>query len=52
LEKEAKPVAQKGYKESEENKKVIKQKIEKMLKDGVVKESSSPYPSLVVIVEK
>jgi hypothetical protein len=52
LEKKAKPVTQKEYRESKENKKVIKQEIEKMLKDGVVRESSGPYLSPVVIVKK
>jgi hypothetical protein len=52
LKKGAKPVTQNGYRKSEENKKVIKQEIEKMLKDGVVRESSSPYPSPVVFVKK
>jgi hypothetical protein len=52
LEKGAKLIAQKGYRESEENKKVIKEEVRKMLENGIIRESSSPYPSPVVIVGK
>lgn len=52
LEKGMKPKAQKGYRESEGNKKIIKEHVKKMLEDGIIKESTSPYPSPVVIVEK
>jgi len=52
LKKGAKLVSQKAYRESEENRKIIKGEIEKMLKDGIIRESKGSYPSPVVIVGK
>src|SRR5688572_17789224 len=52
LREEAKLTAQRAYRESEQNRKVIKNEITKMLKDGIIRESKSSYPSLVVIVGK
>jgi len=47
-----KPIAQKPYKTNDEKKKVIKEEIDKMLKEGIIKESHSPWASPVVIVIK
>jgi hypothetical protein len=46
------PIAQKPYKVNEQNGKIIREEIEKMLKDGVIRESRSPWASPVVIVTK
>ena len=42
----------KPYRESEENRKIIKQEVENMLKAGVIRESFSPWSSPVVLVGK
>jgi hypothetical protein len=47
-----KPITSKPYKTTLENKKIIKEEITKMLKEGIIKESCSPWSSPVVIVGK
>ena len=46
------PIASKPYKTTSENKKIIKQELEKIEKDGVIRSSHSPWSSPVVIVNK
>src|SRR5579862_411424 len=46
------PIAQKPYKANDEKREVIKKEIEKMLEDGIIKESYSPWASPVVIIIK
>ena len=50
--KDETPIMQKAYRESEENREIIKKEIDKMLKEGIIKESYSPWSSPVVIVNK
>ena len=47
-----KPFKINPYTTNPEQKKIIKNEIDKMLKDGVIRESKSPYASPVVIVTK
>jgi len=46
------PISQKPYKIDDKKRKIIKEEINKMLKDGIIKESQSPWSSPVVIVTK
>src|SRR5688572_28613134 len=52
LKEGAKLIVQQTYRKSEQNRKVIKDKIAKMLKDGIIRESKSSYSSPAVIVGK
>ena len=47
-----KPISSKPYKASPENKKIIKEELKKMEKDGIITQSYSPWSSPVVIVER
>ena len=47
-----KPIAWKQYRSGEEQKKIIKEEIEKMLKDGIIRKLRELWASPVVIVEK
>jgi len=47
-----KPVSRKPYRANEEKEKMIKEELDKMIKDGVVRESESPWSSPVVIIDK
>ncbi len=46
------PIAQKFYKENDEKKRIISEEIEKMEKDGIIRDSYSPWSSPVVLVGK
>jgi len=46
------PIKSQPYKTNQEKKRIIKEEIDKMIKDGVIKKSWSPWSSPVVIVEK
>ncbi|CAB4418807.1 unnamed protein product [Rhizophagus irregularis] len=50
--KDEMPISQKVYRESTENREIIKKEIDKMLKEGIIQESYSPWSSPVVIVNK
>ncbi|GET66926.1 hypothetical protein PTSG_12973 [Rhizophagus irregularis DAOM 181602=DAOM 197198] len=50
--KDETPINQKAYRESTENREIIKREIDKMLKEGIIQESCSPWSSPVVIVNK
>jgi hypothetical protein len=43
---------QRAYRESEETRKIIKDEVNKIFKNGVIRRSKSSYPLLVVIVGK
>jgi len=47
-----KPVNQPPYRTSPQEKRVIEQKVEKMLADGIIRHSKSPWASPVVLVKK
>jgi len=47
-----KPVSKKPYRANEKKEKMIKEELDKMIKDGVVRESESPWSSPVVIIDK
>src|SRR5262249_21006060 len=47
-----KPIAGRAYKESLEHKKLIKEHVDAMLKDGVIEPANGPWASPVVIVPK
>ena len=47
-----KPVSRKPYRANEEKEKMIKEELDKMIKDGVVRESESSWSSPVVIIDK
>src|SRR5436190_20054562 len=46
------PVSRKPYRANEEKEKLIKEELDKMIKDGVVRESESSWSSPVVIIDK
>src|SRR6266496_3888668 len=46
------PIAQRYYRTTPANKKIIEDEIEKMLRDGVIRKSEGPWASPVVIVTK
>ncbi|GBC13386.2 retroviral-like aspartic protease 1 [Rhizophagus irregularis DAOM 181602=DAOM 197198] len=50
--KDETPINQKAYRESTENREIIKREIDKMLKEEIIQESCSPWSSPVVIVNK
>ncbi|GET58613.1 retroviral-like aspartic protease 1 [Rhizophagus irregularis DAOM 181602=DAOM 197198] len=50
--KDEMPINQKAYRESTENREIIKREIDKMLKEEIIQESCSPWSSPVVIVNK
>ncbi|GET53866.1 retroviral-like aspartic protease 1 [Rhizophagus irregularis DAOM 181602=DAOM 197198] len=50
--KDKTPINQKAYRESTENREIIKREIDKMLKEEIIQESCSPWSSPVVIVNK
>ncbi|GET52813.1 retroviral-like aspartic protease 1 [Rhizophagus irregularis DAOM 181602=DAOM 197198] len=50
--KDKTPINQKAYRESIENREIIKKEIDKMLKEEIIQESCSPWSSPIVIVNK
>ncbi|CAB4439835.1 unnamed protein product [Rhizophagus irregularis] len=50
--KDKTPINQKAYRESTENREIIKREINKMLKEGIIQESYGSWSSPVVIVDK
>jgi len=47
-----KPIAQKQFRADKKRRRIIKEEINKMLKDGIIKKSEGPWASPVVIVKK
>src|SRR5438132_14140753 len=47
-----KPIAQKQFRADKKRRTIIKEEVDKMLKDGIIKKSEGPWPSPVVIVTK
>ena len=48
----AKPIKQRAYTPTQQDKRIIKEEVEKMLKRGITRKSKSPWASPVVIVNK
>ena len=49
---DTKPIKQRAYRASGENKKLIEEEVKKMLEKGVIEKSTSPWASPIVIVPK
>ncbi|GBC54380.2 uncharacterized protein LOC115178352 [Rhizophagus irregularis DAOM 181602=DAOM 197198] len=52
IEKGVKPIKQKRYKETEEKSKVIREEVDKLLKQGKIRKSNSPWSSPVTLAKK
>lgn len=52
IEKGMKPIKQRRYKETEEKSKVIREEVDKLLKQGKIRKSNSPWSSPVTLVKK
>ncbi|GBC54389.2 enzymatic polyprotein, putative [Rhizophagus irregularis DAOM 181602=DAOM 197198] len=52
IEEGVKPIKQKRYKETEEKSKVIREEVDKLLKQGKIRKSNSPWSSPVTLAKK
>jgi len=52
LEKGTKPIKQRRYKENDEKSKCIREEVDKLLKQGKIRKSNSPWSSPVTLAKK